>query len=75
MNREQRRQLDKKLKPVAKRIVELEKQIKAGVNREKAEEEISFIMNNLTLIEMYALEEYIYKRNLLNNREKDDLSS
>ena len=70
MNREQRRTLDKKLQPTIKRIVELEKKIKAGTDVEKCEEEISFIMNHLTFIEMIAVEEYIYKHNLLNNREK-----
>lgn len=70
MNRQDRRALDKKLKPTAKRIVELEKKIKAGIDVEKSQEEISFIINHLTMIEMFALEEYIYKKDLLDNKEK-----
>ena len=70
MNRKDRRALDKKLKPTAKRIVELEKKIKAGIDVEKSQEEISFIINHLTMIEMFALEEYIYKKDLLDNKEK-----
>lgn len=70
MNRQDRRALDKKLKPTAKRIVELEKKIKAGIDVEKSQEEISFIINHLTMIEMFALEEYIYKKDLLDKKEK-----
>lgn len=36
INRKDRRALDKKLKPTAKRIVELEKKIKAGIDVEKS---------------------------------------
>lgn len=70
MNRDDRRKLDEKLKPTIKRIVELEKNIKAGIDVEKSEAEISFIMEHLTMIEMFAVEDYIYRKNLLDNREK-----
>lgn len=65
MNRQERRDMHQRLKPKIKRIVELEKQIKAGVNREAAETEIGEIMNSLSLIEMLAVEDYIYSKKLL----------
>ena len=65
MNRDDRRALHKKLKPVIKRVVELEKQIKAGVNVPQAENEIAIIMEGLSLVEMMAIEDYICGHNLL----------
>lgn len=68
MNRKERRDMQKHLKPIIKRVVELEKQIKAGVNKEAAENEIAQIMEKLTLVEMFAIEDYIYNKNLLDNK-------
>ena len=68
LNRAQRKAMHKRLKPIAKRIVELEKQIKSGVNKDAAETEIAAIIEKLTMIEMFALEDYIYKKDLLDNK-------
>lgn len=68
MNRQDRRDMKKRLAPTARRIVALEQQIKKGINKEAAEEEISAIMEKLSLIEMLALEDYIYSNKLLDNK-------
>lgn len=68
MNRQDRRDMKKRLAPTARRIVALEQQIKKGINKEAAEEEISAIMEKLSLIEMMALEDYIYSNKLLDNK-------
>ena len=68
MDREQRRAMHKRLLPKIKRIVELEKQIKAGVDKEAAEEEMNCLFENLTMVEMFAIEDYIYNHNLLDNK-------
>lgn len=65
MNREERRAMKKRLAPIAKRVVFLERQIKQGINKEQCETEIEMIMNRLTLVEMVALEDYIASKNLL----------
>lgn len=65
MNRADRRQLKKRLAPIAKRIVELEKNIKNNINKEESEAEIEKIMNSLSMIEMMALEDYISSKQLL----------
>lgn len=65
MNRADRRQLKKRLVPIAKRIVELEKNIKNNINKEESEAEIESIMNSLSMIEMMALEDYISSKGLL----------
>lgn len=65
MNRADRRQLKKRLAPIAKRIVELEKNIKNNINKEESEAEIEQIMNSLSMIEMMALEDYISSKQLL----------
>ena len=65
MNRAERRAMKKRLAPIAKRIVFLEKQIQADINKEQCEAEIEMIMNRLTLVEMIALEDYIASKNLL----------
>ena len=65
MNRDDRRKMKKRLAPIARRVVELEKNIKAGVEAEQAESEIETIMNGLTMMEMVALEDYIYSKKLL----------
>ena len=65
MNRQQRRLLKKKLAPIAKRIAELEKNIKNNYKKEESEAEISKIMNVLSMIEMVALEDYITDKHLL----------
>lgn len=67
MNRDERRKLYKKLQPKIKRIVELEKQIKAGINKEAAEAEMTTLIEGLTMVEMFAIEDYIYNKNLLDN--------
>ena len=67
MDREQRRAMHKRLLPKIKRIVELEKQIKAGINKETAEDEMAQIIESCTMIEMFAIEDYIYNKNLLDN--------
>ena len=68
MDREQRRAMHKRLLPKIKRIVELEKQIKAGINKEAAEDEMAQIIESCTMIEMFAIEDYIYNKNLLDNK-------
>lgn len=68
MNREDRRTLNKRLKPTIKRIVELEKNIKAGVDKEASEAEMTAIINSLTMVEMFAIEDYIYNKHLLENK-------
>lgn len=67
MNREQRKAMHKRLMPKIKRIVELEKQIKANINKEAAEDEMTKIIESCTMIEMFAIEDYIYNKNLLDN--------
>ena len=68
MNRAQRKAMHKRLLPKIKRIVELEKQIKAGINKEAAEDEITQIIEGCTMIEMFAIEDYISKKHLLDNK-------
>ena len=65
MNRKDRRAMKERLKPQILRIVELEKMIQSGVNKEAAEKEIADIMDGLSLLEMMAVEDYIYSKNLL----------
>ena len=67
MNRDERRKLKRRLAPIAKRIVELEKNIKNNYQREESEQEITDIMNSLSMIEMIALEDYIISKKLLDN--------
>ena len=67
MDREQRRAMHKRLLPKIKRIVELEKQIKAGIDKDAAETEMTQIIESCTMIEMFAIEDYIYNKNLLDN--------
>ena len=67
MDREQRRAMHKRLLPKIKRIVELEKQIKAGIDKEVAEKEMTQIIESCTMLEMFAIEDYIYNKNLLDN--------
>lgn len=68
MNRDDRRAMHKRLMPIIKRTVELEKQIKAGIDKEAAEAEINEIFSTLSMIEMMAIEDYIYNHNLLDNK-------
>ena len=68
MNRQQRKAMHKRLLPKIKRIVELEKQIKAGINKSAAEDEMTQIIESCTMIEMFAIEDYIYKKKLLDNK-------
>lgn len=68
MDREQRRAMHKRLLPKIKRIVELEKQIKAGTDKEAAEDEITQIIESCSLLEMFAIEDYIYNKKLLDNK-------
>ena len=65
MNRNERRAMHKRLMPQIKRIVELEKQIQANVNRDAAEDELSRIIGALGMVEMMAIEDYICSHNLL----------
>ena len=67
MNREERRALKKKLAPLAREIVMLEKQAKDPQKKETAEQRISEIMESLTLMEMMAIEDYIVSKKLLQN--------
>ena len=57
--------MKRRLAPIARRVVALEKQIKQGVDKEAAEAEITEIVGKLTLVEMMALEDYIASKNLL----------
>ena len=68
MDRKQRRAMHKRLLPKIKRIVELEKQIKAGIDKETAENEITQIIESCSLLEMFAIEDYIYNKKLLDNK-------
>ena len=68
MDREQRRAMHKRLMPKIKRIVELEKQIKAGIDKDAAETEMAQIIESCTMVEMFAIEDYIYNHNLLDNQ-------
>ena len=68
MNREQRKAMHKRLMPKIKRIVELEKQIKTGIDKDAAETEMAQIIESCTMIEMFAIEDYIYNKNLLDNK-------
>lgn len=65
MNREERRKLKKRLAPIAQRVAELEKNIKNNYKKEESEQEITQIMESLTMVEMFALEDYIVSKNLL----------
>ena len=65
MNRADRRQLKKRLAPIAKRIVELEKNIKNNIHKEASEAEIENILGSLSMIDMMALEDYISSKQLL----------
>ena len=67
LNRKERHKLYKTLQPKIKRIVELEKQVKANINKEEAENEIAQIIESCTMLEMFAIEDYIYNKNLLDN--------
>ena len=68
MDREQRRAMHKRLLPKIKRIVELEKQIKAGIDKDTAETEMTQIIESCTMLEMFAIEDYIYNKHLLENK-------
>ena len=68
MDRDQRRAMHKRLMPKIKRIVELEKQIKAGIDKSAAEDEMTKIIESCTMLEMFAIEDYIYNKNLLDNK-------
>lgn len=68
MNRQQCKAMHRRLMPKIKRIVELEKQIKAGVDKDAAETEIAQIIESCTMVEMFAIEDYIYNKKLLDNK-------
>lgn len=68
MDREQRRAMHKRLLPKIKRIVELEKQIKAGIDKSATEDEMTQIIESCSMLEMFAIEDYIYNKHLLDNK-------
>ena len=48
-----------------KRRILYEKNIKNNYKKEESEQEITQIMESLTMVEMFALEDYIVSKNLL----------
>lgn len=68
VDRKQRRVMIRRLQPKIKRIVELEMQIKNGVDKESAETEMTQIIESCTMVEMFAMEDYIYNKHLLDNK-------
>ena len=68
MDREQRRAMHKRLRPKIKRIVEFEKQIKAGIDKTAAEDEMSQIIESCSMLEKFAIDDYIYNKHLLDNK-------
>ena len=68
LNHEDRRAMHKRLMPTIKRIVQLEKNIKANIDKDASENEMTKIINNLTMVEMLAIEDYICKHNLIDNK-------
>jgi hypothetical protein len=54
--------------PTIKRIVALEKQMQAGIDTDAASTEMSQIIEGLTMVEMMAVEDYICKHNLIDNK-------
>lgn len=67
MNREERRNLQRRLAPIARRIVELEKKVKAGIDKEESEQKITEIMDNLSMIEIIAIDDYIQSKKLIDS--------
>lgn len=65
MNRQERRRVKKRLAPIARRIVELENNIKNNINKEASEDEMETIIGGLSMIEMLAIEDYICSKKLL----------
>ena len=67
LNREQRRRLKKNIAPIARYIATLEKALKEAKEEDKAiiEKQISDIMENFSVMEMMAIEDYIASKNLL----------
>jgi hypothetical protein len=68
INREERRALKKKIAPLARQIVALEKQaIKDPTSKAFVETRIAELMEPLSLMEMMALQDYIESKGLLKN--------
>ena len=65
LNRTDRRKLKKNIAPLARKIAQLEKQIKNKARVEEAEAEMERIFNSLSMFEMFAIEDYITSKNLL----------
>ena len=65
INREERRTLKKKIAPIAKEVARLEKNIKNQIEAEQSERRIEEIMEGLTILEMMAVEDYIYSHDLI----------
>ena len=65
INREERRALKKKIAPIAKEVARLEKNIKNQIEAEQSERRIEEIMEGLTILEMMAVEDYIYSHDLI----------
>ena len=68
LNHEDRRAMHRRLMPTIKRIVALEKQMQAGTDTDAASTEMSQIIESLTMVEMMAVEDYICKHNLIDNK-------
>jgi hypothetical protein len=43
-------------------------QMKNGVDKEAAETEMTQIIESCTMVEMFAIEDYIYNKHLLDNK-------
>lgn len=68
LNREERRTLKKKIAPLAREIAKLEKQIAEATSTEEKQEYetiMSRIFDKLTMMEMFAIEDYITNKGLL----------
>ena len=68
LNRAERRVLKKKIAPIAREIAKLEKAIKEATSTEEKqmyENTMTAIFNKLTMMEMFAIEDYINNKELL----------
>lgn len=68
LNRAERRVLKKKIAPIAREIAKLEKAIAQATSTEEKQELeniMTNIFNKLTMMEMFAIEDYINNKELL----------